>query len=141
MKNRTIEDTGIERREEKRAFFTLERGVSALITPSGNGSGSGGKPVPVTLLSISSGGISFLGIRYKFPKLKPGDRLTISDVRAPQPLGTINWAEIEVKYVVDYDKHVRMAFGCAFTDIPEDCYQKILYFVNQWLIKMGVTIE
>jgi len=139
MKIRMIEDTGVERREGKRAFFTLERGVSAMITPSGNGSGA--KTVPVTLLSISSGGISFLGIRYKFPKLKPGDRLTISDIRGPQPLGTINWAEIEVKYVVDYDKHVRMAFGCAFTDIPEDCYQKILLFINQWLIKMGVTIE
>ncbi len=139
MNNHLIEDTEVERREGKRAFFTLERGVPAMITFSING--SGGKTVPVTLLSISSGGISFLGIRYKIPKLKPGDRLTVSDIQGPHPLGTINWAEIEVKYIVDYDKHVRMAFGCAFTDIPEECYQKILLFVNQWLRKMGVMIE
>ncbi len=120
------------RREHQRAFFTLEEAISAAVVSS-NSHGPSGPPVPVTLLSISPGGLSFLGVRYKFPSLKKGDRMVLSEVTLPEPIGKIEKAGIEVKYLLDLENEVRFTAGCEFTALDPDNQQKISDYVRERL--------
>lgn len=131
----TIKNVGVRHRHNKRAFFTLEDGVSAVVTPQGDNS----RAVPVKLLSISQKGLSFLGVRYKLPELHPGDPLTIKNIKTPLPLGTIDKLEAEVKYVVDPNHRSRLAYGCQFTKVPRTCCQKISRFIKDRLHRIGLN--
>jgi PilZ domain len=122
-----------DKRDSNRAFFTLDDSVSANLAVNGIEN----KSIPVTVLSISSGGIGFLGTRYKLPKIDPGDRLTLTDIQAPLPLGTIDRAEVAVKYIVDYNKRIRLSYGCEFIEIPNPQCNRIREFVRNRLHRMG----
>jgi hypothetical protein len=122
-----------DKRDSNRAFFTLDERVSANLAVNGDDVTS----IPVTVLSISSGGIGILGTRYKLPDIHPGDRLTLTDIRAPLPLGTIERAEVAVKYIVDYNKRIRLSYGCEFIEIPRPQCNRIREFVRNRLHRMG----
>ena len=126
----------IEKRQSRRAFFTMEDGIATNLLLQSNGGDL--KPVPVTLLSISVGGMSVAVRRYRCPGIKEGDRLTFMDIAAPQPLGTIPLVEVVVKYVVS-DHPVRVALGCEFEGIPERYKEKIDFFVDERLKAMGLA--
>jgi hypothetical protein len=131
----TIKNLVAKHRFNRRAFFTLEDGVSAVVTPQGDNS----RAVPVKLLSISQKGLSFLGVRYKLPELHPGDPLTIKNIKTPLPLGTIESLEAKVKYVVDPNQRTRLAYGCQFTKVTRTCSQKIYKFVKDRIHRTGLN--
>ncbi len=128
-------DVAGEQRESRRAFFTLEDNFCASIAFPGNDV----KPVPVTVLSISEGGISILGTRCKLPAIHVGDRLLLIDIHTPEPLGIINQVKVAVKYMVDDNRRARLSLGCEFLEIPGRNYRKIHDFVRKRMIKMGLT--
>jgi c-di-GMP-binding flagellar brake protein YcgR len=124
-----------ERRGSKRAFFTLEEGISAEVTICGH---EEGETLRVTLLSISIGGLSFLGARHQLPGISVGDRLKITDIQTPPPLDPIDETEGEIKYIIDYDQHSRIAIGVEFTDILQLHRKKIFEYVNGRLSRLGI---
>ena len=122
-----------EKRENKRAFFTLEDNITASVEPHKNGG-----PVQVIILSISAGGLSFVGARQKVSGIKEGDRFTLKGFEAPEPLGRIDSVEAEVKYILDHDVNIRVAFGCEFTKITASSVPRIEEYVNFRYREMGL---
>ncbi len=119
----------------KRVFFTLDEGVSANVALPMNGS----KVVPVTVLSISDDSIGFLGTRCKLPRIGVGDHLILRDIHAPQPLGTIDKAEVSVTYVIDDEIGVRLSYGCDFVKLPPPQCTRINEFIKKRLKILGIT--
>lgn len=119
----------IEKRERARIFFTLEEGVTATIS-SASSHGTDAQSIPITILSLSSGGLSFLGNRYKLPGITEGEQLMLTSVNFPQPLGTIENLRIVVIYILDFHHNVRLSFGCEFKEIPGSLAEKIEEFVQ-----------
>lgn len=116
----------VEKRERARIFFTLEEGVTATVSSHGTVAQS----IPITILSLSSGGLSFLGNRYKLPGIAEGEQLTLTSINFPQPLGTIDNIRIEVIYILDFHHNVRLSFGCEFKGIPGSLAEQIEEFVQ-----------
>jgi c-di-GMP-binding flagellar brake protein YcgR len=116
----------IEKRERARVFFTLEEGVTATVSSQGTVAQS----IPITILSLSSGGLSFLGNRYKLPGIAEGEQLTLTAVNFPQPLGTVENLRIVVIYILDFHHNVRLSFGCEFQEVPGSLAEKIEEFVQ-----------
>jgi len=123
----------VEKRQSKRAFFKLKEGIAAKVANFGNVE----EFVPVTLLSISSGGISFTGNKYKLRGIKEDDRLTLREIHTPQPLGLIDRAEVVVKYVMDDEYSIRLIIGCKITEMSKTSSKKIPTFVKDRLYKVG----
>jgi hypothetical protein len=116
-----------ERRESKRAFFTLKENISATIQTHVDSPVS----LPVILISISTGGLGFFCPREKvLDIMKEGDQLTITDIKTPEPLGPIASLGVEIKYIMDYEANERMGFGCNFTKISDALRNKIQSFVE-----------
>ncbi len=116
-----------EKRESSRAYFTRKDNISATIQTHAESQLS----LPVTLLSISAGGLSFFCTRHKvLTVIKEGDQLTVTDIQTPQPLGPIASLGVEVKYIQDYESNDRMGFGCNFTKISDALRNKIQNFIE-----------
>ena len=123
----------IEKRQSRRVFFSLEEAISAKVANFGNSE----EFVPVTLLSISTGGISFTGNKYKLRGIKEDDRLTIREIQTPQPLGLIDRAEVVVKYVMDDEYSVRSIIGCKITQMAKISSDRIPDFIKERMYKVG----
>lgn len=130
----TIE-TKIEKRQGKRVFFSLEEGISARVENFGDSDES--EFIPVTLLSISTGGISFTGNKYKLRGIKEGDRLTMREIQTPLPLGQVDRAEVVVKYVMNDDYSIRLIIGCKVTQMAGASSEEIHTFIKSRLSRVG----
>jgi c-di-GMP-binding flagellar brake protein YcgR len=122
-----MSDETEEKREYTRAYFTRKDSISATIQTHSESQVS----LPVTILSISAGGLSFFCTREKvLTIIKEGDQLTVTDIQTPQPLGPIASLGVEVKYIQDYESNDRMGFGCNFTKISDALRNKIQSFIE-----------
>ena len=116
-----------EKRESSRVYFTRKDNISATIQTHAESLVS----LPVTLLSISSGGLSFFCTRDNvLTIIKEGDQLTVTDIKTPQPLGPIAALGVEVKYIQDYESNDRVGFGCNFNRISDALRNKIQNFIK-----------
>ncbi len=125
----------VEKRESKRAFFTLEDNIRVTIQTHVESPVS----LTVTLLSISAGGLSFFGPSPKLANIKKGDRLTVTDIKTPPPLGPIAAVEVEVKYIHNYEANLLILFGCVFTKASDALRNKIQNFVEYRLEILGLA--
>lgn len=116
----------IEKREYARVFFTLEEDITATVSSHETTVQS----IPITILSLSAGGLSFLGNRYKLPEIAEGEQLTLTALNFPQPLGIIDNVKVVIIYMLDFQHNVRLSFGCEFVDIPVSLAEKIEEFVQ-----------
>lgn len=123
-----------EKRESKRAFFTLENNIAVTIETKREPV----KVVPATLLSISAGGISFITARQKISGIREGDSLIITGIQTPEPLGHIDRVEAEIRYILDLEINIRVALGCEFTKISNTYVTKIKDYVEYRLREMGL---
>jgi hypothetical protein len=130
------EHNDVNNRRSRRAFFTFEDNIGTSAHLSGNFDES----IPVTLLSISNGGVSFTGNRFKFDSIIEGDVITLKKIQTPEPLGPIDKIDALVKYVVKDDYSVRIVLGCEFTNMSKTWLVKIGDFVDGRLKEMGLTI-
>lgn len=115
-----------EKRSASRVFFSLEEGIEATIDSHGDVPNS----IPVTLLSLSCGGMSFMVNRYRVPEIKEGDALTLTAIRMPSPLGTIDFLEGKVKYILDFEHNLHLSLGCAFTGVPDELVSRMDEYVH-----------
>lgn len=137
--NVTVNEEIVEKRRNERVFFTLEEDVTAVFSIHENTT----QAIPVTLLSIAPGGFSFMGNRYKLPELSEGDRLTLTSIETPRPLGPIEHLEGVVKYILDFQHNVRLSIGCEFQQNTELTNRKIEEYVRYRLrnLKRESSIE
>lgn len=110
-----------EKRVNARVFFSLEDDVCATINSHRGTPNS----IPVTLLSISPGGLSFMANRYNIAEIKEGDRLTLTGIKTPLPLGPIDRIESEVKYILDFEHNARLSLGCEFTEVSNELVSRL----------------
>lgn len=126
-----------ERRKSRRAFFTSEKHVSALLQTNHNGR----NPIPVTLLSIGAGGISFTGSRHNIPEINVGDPLVLSQFASSQSLDSIDRLDAKVKYVMDNEGDICVVVGCEFYNISEVSQETIHRFVQECFSQMGFYLD
>lgn len=133
----------VEKRHSRRAFFTLEDnvGLNLAIKPEYDIPDEflSGENVRATLLSISTGGLGVTGTRYRFPPVKEGDRLILTAIQTPPPLGVIHRLDAEVRYVVTDDYSVRVVLGCEFLDISPAWRLRIDEYVAQRLKQNNIN--
>jgi hypothetical protein len=110
-----------EKRLNARVFFSLEDDVCATIDSHGGTPHS----IPVTLLSISTGGLSFMANRYNISEIKEGDRLTLSSIKTPLPLGPIDRIVSKVKYILDFEHNPRLSLGCEFVEASKELISRL----------------
>ncbi len=115
-----------DKRAATRVFFSLEEGIEATIDSHGDTPNS----IPVTLLSISSGGLSFMVNRYRLPEIKEGDAITLIDIRTPPPLGTVDRFQCVVRYILDFEHNLQVSLGCAFTHVPDELVSRVDEYVQ-----------
>jgi c-di-GMP-binding flagellar brake protein YcgR len=116
-----------ERRESNRIYFSRRDNISATIQTHAESKIS----LPVSLISISSGGLGFFCPRDNvIDIIKEGDQLTVTDIKTPPPLGPIASLGVEVKYILDYKTENRRGFGCNFNKISDALRNKIQNFVE-----------
>lgn len=118
-----------EKREFKRAFFTVKEDIVATIQTLREPSTS----FNVNILSISAGGLSFFGPRREVIDIKEDDRLTVTDLKTPKPLGPIATAEVMVKYIKTFQGNDRIILGCVFTKMSDALRNKVQNFVESRL--------
>jgi hypothetical protein len=123
----------VDQRKSSRIFFTLEEGITATISSLQDTAQS----IPVTILSIGTGGLSFMVNRYKLPKVNEGDRLALTSICTPPPLGPIDRIEAVVKYVLDFQHSVRLSLGCEFIQNSELLVKRIEDYVQFRLKNLG----
>jgi hypothetical protein len=124
----------VEKRKSSRVFFNMEEEITATISSIQETDQS----IPVTILSIGTGGLSFMVNRYKLPKVKERDRLALSSINTPSPLGPIEHIEAVVKYILDFQHSVRLSLGCEFLQNPEPLIKKIEKYVQLRLKKQEI---
>jgi hypothetical protein len=123
-----------ERRLTKRVFFTLEDEVTATIENPDDPNST----LSVALISLSEGGLSFVGIRHHIPKIKKGNKLIITSITTPEEKWGIDKIEVKVKYIIDLETYIRIAIGCEFTQILDADKTRIQDFVQDKLEKSGL---
>ena len=133
-----VKDRQDERRDSKRAFFTLEENIPARVAFL-NETGERPQPIPVTLLSISIGGLSFLAARHQFQGLKIGDPLKITGILTPPPLGILDDLQVEIRYIIDSQCGARAAIGVEFIEILQLYRKRIFEYVNHRLAALGLN--
>jgi hypothetical protein len=119
----------IEKRQHARVFFSEEDSIQGTLTSSEDKS----LQVPVVIMNISSGGLSFIGDRYKLHQFQAGDNLTIKSINTPTPLGIIKSVQVQLKYKLDYQHDMGVFYGCQFMNITEELRKKIDIFVQNKL--------
>jgi c-di-GMP-binding flagellar brake protein YcgR len=117
-----------EKRENERVFFTLEENIGVTVDFFGQD-----KTIPATLLSISSGGLSFAATKKEKKNIQEGDTLIVSRLHLPGLHEAIARIEVEVKHILFYKDYDRMSIGCAFKNPPDLIKKKIEEFVNECL--------
>jgi c-di-GMP-binding flagellar brake protein YcgR len=121
---------GLDRRESKRVFFTLEENIGVVLFPPDNPK----KPFEVNLLSLSTGGISFAANKKQRKNIQEGDRLMISRIGLPAFKDAETGIEIEILYIMQYKDYDVSSVGCKFLGLTGLDKEKIEKYVEQRLV-------
>lgn len=126
----------LNKREAKRILFSREDNIKAwALLPK-----KPKKPVSVFILNISEFGINLLIESQRIKNLKTGDKVILKSIQTPQPLDSIDTAEVEVRFILSDKTLEYMTIGCEFTDITDSDRNNIKKFVNYLLNDIGSQI-
>jgi len=119
-----MDQSGMERRQCKRAYFTIEDGVFAVLELPGPDKMS----VSTNLLSLSEGGVSFIAHK-EMRNIEQGQQLLLVRVFEPEPLSFIHQIPIQVRHIINEDDMPHLVCGCQFTELGDDARLRIREFV------------
>jgi len=118
-----------DRRQFRRAIFTLEDNVIGTFSIAGVQDGS----IKTNIVNISEGGLQFtLDAEIKH-KVKAGDHLVILQINAPATLKFLVNIDAEIKWVLLPEIFEYAGAGCQFTNISQTSRQQIASFVQAWI--------
>ena len=116
-----MENTYMDRRAHKRAFFTLGEEIPLTITNTYDST----QKVPASLLSIGMGGLSFIAKKHEVDQFIIGDRIIIYSDQLPSPVHSFSDVEAVIVYIINIDVYARVSIGCKFIDINAKILEKV----------------
>ena len=123
-------------REFKRILFSKED----VITAEAYLPGRPKKAVQAFLLNISEQGMGLLIPGQKAKKLKIGDAIILRSIMTPEPLGTIDFADLGIRNILQDDRLEYATLNCEFFNISVYYRKKIKQFVQYQLNEIGSQI-
>ncbi|NOZ14020.1 MAG: PilZ domain-containing protein [Acidobacteria bacterium] len=120
---------GIERRKHPRAYFTVRDSIFAVFQ----------LPEPekfsmsTNVLSLSAGGISFIGQKEALEDVKAGHEILLVRVFEPEELHFLHNIRLQVRHTINEPGMEHILAGCRFIDISETQKEGISKFVTGWL--------
>lgn len=120
---------GVERRKYPRAYFTVKDGVTGLFQLPGPEKFT----MSTNILSLSEGGISFIGLKEAMENVKMEDGILLVRVFEPAKLHFLNNVFIQVRHTIDEPDMGHVLCGCSFSNLPEEQKSEIGKFVRNWL--------
>ncbi|RLE18837.1 MAG: hypothetical protein DRJ08_05480 [Acidobacteria bacterium] len=120
---------GVERRKFPRAYFTVSDSIFAVFE----------LPEPekfsmsTNVLSLSEGGISFIGQKEALESLKAGDQILLVRIFEPEDLHFLHNIRLQVRHTINEPGMEHVLVGCRFLDPSEEQKTGISKFVNNWL--------
>jgi len=120
-------------REVKRILFSREDDITA----EAHFSKGLRRRATVFVVNISVQGVGLLIGRHRSRAVAAGDRMVLTGIATPEPLGVIREAVVEVKYVLADDALDYATLGCVFTEIEPAFQRGIKRFVDYMLNEVG----
>ncbi len=124
----TKSDMYEDRRKFKRAIFTLEDGVIAMLGIPGVQE----RAFKTYILNLSEGGIQFTLDEENIQKIHKGERVIILQIEAPFSLRFLVNIDAEIKWVLPHDIFEHVGAGCEFINITPTSQEQISAFVKSW---------
>ncbi len=118
-----------DRRQFKRAIFTLEDNVIGTFSIAGVPDGS----VKTNIVNLSEGGLQFTLAADLKHKVKAGDHLVILQINAPANLKFLVNIDAQIKWVLLPEIFEHAGAGCQFINISQTSRQQIASFVQTWI--------
>lgn len=118
-----------ERRCHKRVFYSAEDHMTGVFVFPGDHQ----KVLEANILNISVGGLHFTVERNKLIPLKIGDQLILKKIVGNAPFRIVYDFEIEIKWVLDYQRLKHVGFGCEFRNLPDGIYSQVSNFIESGL--------
>ena len=120
---------GVERRKFPRAYFTVKDSILAVFQLK--------EPEEYTMstnvLSLSEGGISFIGQKEALEDMKTGDEILLMRVFEPETLNFLRSIRLQVRHTINEPGMEHILAGCKFIDVSEEQKRGISKFVENWL--------
>jgi c-di-GMP-binding flagellar brake protein YcgR len=117
-----------ERRQDKRALFTIENGILATFTVPG------GKIRTMTayVLNLSIGGIFFTMRQEEVEKIIKGDRVIFLNIKFRKSHPFILNAEAEIVWRTGEPAREYSGVGCRFLNLSANSEEQIFRFIEHW---------
>jgi len=120
---------GVERRKYPRAYFTVKDGITGLFELPGSEKFT----MSTNILSLSEGGISFIGQKEAMENVKIEDGILLVRVFEPTKLHFLNNVFIHVRHTINEPDMGHVLCGCRFANLSEEQKSEIGKFVKNWL--------
>ncbi len=104
---------GVERRKYPRAYFTVKDGIAAVFELPGPEKFT----MATNILSLSEGGISFIGQREALEGLTAEDEILLVRLIEPKALRFLSSVLIQIRHTIDEPEMKHIVCGCRFTNI------------------------
>lgn len=117
-----------ERREFKRALFSIEDGVVGILSVPELQK----KPITAYLLNLSVGGMYFTLRTDERNKIKKGDHLVLVQIKGSTSLKFLVNIDAEIRWILNYENFEHVGIGCQFLNIPDSSRDQIGKFVDSW---------
>ena len=120
---------GVERRKYPRAYFTVSDSIFAVFE----------LPEPekfsmsTNVLSLSEGGISFIGQKEAMEDLNAGDKILLVRIFEPEELHFLHNIRLQIRHTISEPEMGHVLSGCNYLDISEEQKTGISRFVENWL--------
>ncbi len=123
---------GIERRKYKRAYFTVKDNILAVFELTAPERFS----MSTNILSLSEGGVSFIGQKEALETLKPGDEILLVRVFEPEDLHFLQNIRLQVRHSINEPGMEHILAGCQFLNASDGQKIGISHFVENWLDRL-----
>ena len=121
-------ESASERRQYKRALFTIEDGVTGLVSISSLPK----TPITTYILNLSEGGMNFTLRDEVKDNLKRGDELTILQLKGSPIQRFLVNIDATIKWVLDQPHFDKIGMGCEFMNISTSSKKQLDSFVHIW---------
>jgi c-di-GMP-binding flagellar brake protein YcgR len=117
-----------ERRQFRRALFTIEDGITGLISISSLPK----TPITTYILNLSEGGMNFTLRDEVKDNFKMGDEITLIQLKGSPIQKYLVNIDAKIKWILDQPHFDKIGLGCEFMKISTSSRKQLDSFVNIW---------
>lgn len=132
-----MDKKGEERRQQKRALFTIENGILAsFIIP-----GIRTKTMTAYVLNLSTGGIFFTMRKEEISKIAKGNKVIFLEIKLRNSKPFILNAEAEIIWKTEEATTEYSGVGCRFLKLSSSSDGQISRFIELWHQKTAENVS